>query len=805
MKIGLSLQLALIALILLPCAPSLGADELATQGSQASAFEQTETVKTGDYSMQWQPSWSALRERLVAVNPTMVLTALVAFLVAFGLFAAVQIIFFNDPQKAAPRTKGYPHTKHKKHVSGKKRRGLGLRAKLSIFTIELGMLVVIMVSVPLSYFMYTTQQKTLMQNLMDRCAVWLDGVSASVQAYLPEENIAELSLLPAKMTSIPEARYVTITGMTPGSSVYDDRVWATNDPDIFLKIDTREFQPGVSRLSDSLSPRLETIRRDMDAQADVAITGLSRGVNAAFLEAASNRVLLEMNRLPGSEPEFVFSKTQHRFILFKPIMYRHGPYANYFQGLIRMEISTDLIAAQLKYTESELLETTIYVALFALTLGVLGMSVLSSMIIMPIRKLVRHLEIIRDTDDIERLATMKIPVTSRDEIAMLGNTINEMTQALVKAAGNALDLSLGREIQKKFLPLEIDKHGNKLSSGYMNTKNAVFFGYYEGAKEISGDYFDYKDLDGRYYAIIKCDIAGKGIPAALLMIQVATMFLNYFKEWDSSRQGIHIEDAVYQINSFIETLGFIGRFAAFTLCLFDSETGDMHFCNAGDNVVHICDTTEKCIKSITLPAAPAAGALPHSMVESKGGYQVQTVNLKHNDILLLYTDGIEEAKRSFRDESFTEMICAEGREGTPHGNHVAGEWGEELGSQRVYDIVNAVLRRETYTLQKCHNPEGEQELQFDYSLCNGKAEEVIMALMAAQKLFRCYKHPKATENDLVLVDKKIDVFLKRHFVQYQQYFTHSREHLGNNSYMYYTHMMEDEQYDDLCILGVRRK
>jgi serine phosphatase RsbU (regulator of sigma subunit) len=349
----------------------------------------------------------------------------------------------------------------------------------------------------------------------------------------------------------------------------------------------------------------------------------------------------------------------------------------------------------------------------------------------------------------------------------------------------ASDLSIGREIQKKFLPLEMDKDGNKLSSGYKETENAEFFGYYTEAAGISGDYFDHHDLDGRYYAIIKCDVAGSGIPAALIMIQVATMFLNYFKEWKQDIAGMHIEEAVYQINDFIETLGFQGRFAAFTLCIFDSQTGELRFCNAGDNIIHIFDSSEMCLKHITLPQTPAAGILPNSVVESKGGYQVQTLTLGRGDILLLYTDGIEESKRKFRDTHLTD-----------HDN-------EEFGTQRVQDIINAVMNRGAYRLEKWSD--GADDLCFDFSGCNGGVADPIMALISVEKMFRCEYTPRAVTGKWATVEKKIDAFLKNHFLQYNKYCAETRKYHGNNEYMYYTHLREDEQYDDLTILGIKRK
>jgi hypothetical protein len=290
------------------------------------------------------------------------------------------------------------------------------------------------------------------------------------------------------------------------------------------------------------------------------------------------------------------------------------------------------------------------------------------------------------------------------------------------------------------------------------------------------------------------------------MIQVATMFLNYFKQWKPNAKGMQIEEVVYQINEFIETLAFKGRFAAFTLCLFDSETGVARFCNAGDNVVHLYDASEGRLKAITLPTTPATGVLPNFMIESTGGYKVQTLTIDKGDILLLYTDGIEEAKRKFRDRNFKEILCTEGPTDTPHENHTSGQADEEMTPERVEAIINAVMAREVYTLKKYHNPDGDEtELQFDFSNCEGRVEDVIMAMVSAEKMFRCYKDPNAGEDSRVLVDKKVDEFLKNHFLQYRRYCAHTREFPENEAYMYYTHVKEDEQYDDLTILGIKRK
>jgi len=802
------------------------------------------TAVSGELSPQWTPSWVVREEPRFRISVVALVLSSVAVLCALGLFVAARGIGAAVSESSLLRLDAaalvasgrMPPEKRKKQALSVKRRGTGLRLKLASFTIMLVLAVVVMISTPLYVMMTRSQQQTLLRGLWERSIVLLEGVAANARAYLPAQSVQELSLVPSQMYAVPEARFITITGRGPGAAVFEDRVWATNDPDILEKIDTFEFQPGVSRITDVLSPRLQEMASELNRQARYEIGGISLVIAAlthqalllepetsveslrrmgeiqAQIPALQTRIgetLAAMSRNVGSQPHFSLenftASADHRYIFFKPVMFR-GAEDVYFQGLVRLEVSVTSILDEIEAGRLAIIRVVLLVALIAQIVGAAGALLLSTLIIRPIRQLVSHVEVIRDTEDKTTLGDVDIRLKSYDELAILGDTINDMTRGLVKAAIAASDLSMGKEVQKKFIPLELDGEGNKLSYGSKDTGSLTFFGYYEGAKGVSGDYFDYLDLDGRYYAVIKCDVAGKGIPAALIMIQVATMFLNYFKQWTASMKNMHIEALVYQINGFFETLGFEGRFAAFTLCLYDSQTGVVRFCNAGDNIVYYFDASAGRVKTVTLPQTPATGVIPNSLVESKGGYPVQIVTLDRGDILLLFTDGIEEAKRKFRNAAFEEIVCREGKRDSPHENHVVGQADEELSPERLRAIINAVMNKQVYTLHKWHNPEGDgNDLRFDFSSCQGSVEEVVKAMVSVEKVFRCYKNPNATGDNRIQVEKTIDAFLGKHFLQYRRYCSSAHEDPSNPAYIYYTHINEDEQYDDLTILGIKRK
>jgi serine phosphatase RsbU (regulator of sigma subunit) len=805
-----------------------------------------ETIKHGDFTNVWEPSWTMRPAGRVVINMSMLLPVLIAIFTLVLAYYSIRGLAVILKEGAITRMEiaaiisGELMPAEKKRQTAKiKLRGASLRIKLALFTTALVVAIVGMVATPVYLRMDMIERETLYQGLWDRSSVLLEGIASNVRTFLPSNNLLELGFLPEQSAAIPEAEYITITSYRGNrgspSGDFGDYVLVTNDPDIFNKIDTTTFQPGISRLTDAITPRMVIINDELNSRAQREVSELAESINSLtqemaalsslqdeesrnratdlresirFLEASLTEQLNGIGKATDSEPAYtprpVSSGGQH-FILFKPVLFRQDHSDIYFRGLIRLAINTESIEKQIVERRDTLVRVIFVVAAAAILLGFIGAFIIATLIVLPLRRLVAHIETIRDTEDKIKLEGKVIRIGTNDELSILGDTINDMTRGLVKAARATADLSIGKEIQKKFIPLDLDSNNDKLTSGYKSLEHIEFFGYYEGAKGVSGDYFDYQSLDGRYFAIIKCDVAGKGIPAALIMIQVATMFINHFRSWEYSREGMRIEKVVYQINDFIETLGFQGRFAAFTLVLFDSETGVARFCSAGDNIVHWFDISKRQMRKVSLPETPATGVLPNYLVEMNGGYQTQTMTFNKGDILLLYTDGVDEAKRLFRNDRFEVIECQEGNAplGTPHDTHVVGQNGEEIGAKRQTDIINAAMNRSSYRLYKYHNPEGEETLDFDYASCAGTTEDLIMAMVSAEKVFRMYKNPDA-EDARVLVDCKVDAFLKNHFIQYGKYCARTAS-AETSGYLYYLGVQEDEQYDDLTILGVRRK
>ncbi len=805
------------------------------------------TVKIGDYTYRFNPNWNNITQtyNITLQISDILLWSVFAFAFMGMIFAirgliltAKDTITIQQEVHALITGGSMPFTDKQKSTELKSR-GISLKYKMMLFTSALVLTVILLVAIPFGYVFIGTQEETLSDGLQERINVLSDSLASGVKNYMPSANLLELGLLLNQTEAMEEVQYATILGLPANNSDTNlDHVWVSNDPNITEKIDSENLILGSSRYTDTAIEPVITQLNEINATAISEVGEITANISSltqegialalatdtasvarrdeiqSIINQLTENLTVQLNALSvsgsGSIPAFnseSFSADSTDFLFYKPVLYRQGSEQTYARGIVVLQISIENLLASLRDAQITIITTTLIIAFFAIAIGVIGSFMLATIIIRPISRLSAHVQMIRDTEDKEELEGKDIEITSRDEIGNLGVIVNDMTHGLVKAAAAAKDLTVGKEVQKMFIPLSVDSDGKKLTTGIVEDNNATFFGYYEGAKGVSGDYFDYLKLDDRHFAVIKCDVSGKGVPASLIMVEVATLFLNYFKDWTYKKDKYDLSGIVGRINDLIESRGFKGRFAAFTLCIFDSVGGDVHFCNAGDNLIHIYDASERKKKTIALTETPASGVFPTFMVEMKGGFVVEKLHLDKDDVLFLYTDGIEEAKRLFRDKDYNVVICEEPglKEGDIHGHHTYGMDGEEMAPERVNAIIEAVFSQSTYKIEKYHSPIDHEELVFDFSSCEPTAENAIMALVSAEKIFRMYPMPNATEFDRVQVDRKVDEFLQKHFLQYSDYCANKRDHTEFAEYMYYTHIKEDEQYDDLTLVAIKKK
>jgi len=715
-----------------------------------------------------------------------------------------------------------------------------VRIKFVVIIVTILLVVIASVAMALAIAIIRPYKDLLSNSLLLQTKILLDNLELRVQTHFSNPNQEDLDLLLLNRVTFPEAKYVVVTGKSslPGQAGLH-YVLATDYQDITKVINTHRYIPGESQFYpegiEEILQKLTYINNEatvivhqyidsiqlltdemegLGVHRDPYILKRQAEIQASIrhLEAKLQSNLSALaDQGFGSYPDYSIqslSKKRTEYLFYEPIIYYNpnNPQES-VQGIVFVNISVENLLEKINDQQNRLIRIIAKISLIVLIAGISTAWFLSSLFVRPLGLLAAHVALIRDTEDKEKLAGRSVQVTSRDEFGMLGTTINDMTQRLAAAAAISKDLKVGKEIQKMFIPLDLSSSGRKLTTGSHRDVYSEFFGYYEGAHGVSGDYFDYRKLDAFHYAVIKCDVAGKGVPAALIMVEVATLFQNYFQNWNYKRDGYNLSAIVMRINDVIESHGFVGRFAAFSLCIINMRVGDAYFCNAGDNIVHIYDKQARRLKSYTLRSGSAAGAFSSEMISLNGGYPVEKIHLNCGDILFLYTDGIEESKRKLRVPISKPKDGSDSIPAEDHGDnsHLIGTDSETLGKDRVEEIIEAVFARKKFTLKKRQSDLMYEQMDFDFSSCNGTIEDAVLALISVEKAFRMYKDSSAQSFDCVQVDKKIDAFLSKCFLQYDIYCYDKVPHPIYDEYFYYKQIKEDIQYDDLTILGIARR
>jgi len=188
------------------------------------------------------------------------------------------------------------------------------------------------------------------------------------------------------------------------------------------------------------------------------------------------------------------------------------------------------------------------------------------------------------------------------------------------------ELQVASEIQKKLIPDTLPV-----------IKNLDISAVYLPSKEVSGDYYDVIQIDERRYAFVVADVAGKGIPGALLVSNMQASLYAYLEE---NPDLIHV---VSRLNRRLINTTTSDRYITFFIGIYDMQAGDFTYVNAGHNppILFKKDSVE-----LLSTGGIFIGSMPWQ-------YQKATIELKQGELLLLYTDGLVEAMDE-KEEEFGE-------------------------------------------------------------------------------------------------------------------------------------------------------
>jgi serine phosphatase RsbU (regulator of sigma subunit)/predicted ester cyclase len=190
------------------------------------------------------------------------------------------------------------------------------------------------------------------------------------------------------------------------------------------------------------------------------------------------------------------------------------------------------------------------------------------------------------------------------------------------------EMRVARGIQEASLPKEVPA----LEGWQINP-------YYQPAREVGGDFYDFHLLSEGRLGVVVGDATGKGVPAALVMSTSCGMLQAVSQALDSSSPGEILEQVNETLFARIPPNMFVTCFYA----ILDPESGLLSYANAGHNLP-CCRLEHAATTDLSARGMPL-GLMPGMRYEEKESV------LAPGEGVLFYTDGLIEA-HSTKGEMF---------------------------------------------------------------------------------------------------------------------------------------------------------
>lgn len=339
---------------------------------------------------------------------------------------------------------------------------------------------------------------------------------------------------------------------------------------------------------------------------------------------------------------------------FMPFQSRYlddQPVHTYFSPLPRTGWSIGIV-----FADRELFAPMHALVREVVLIGGVGLTLLLTLVILIVGRLIRPLLMLTEKSAAIAGGDLDVAIPEPriyDEVGILTDSFARMRRALrqqleilaeTRATQARIDneLQIARTIQASFLPRDL--------AGLAGPRGLALAAWFQPAWEVGGDLYNgFRLDDGRLFLCIG-DVAGKGVPAALMMA-VTTTLMKAVAASTSDPAKI-LQRVNRELCAINEEMLFVTLFAA----VLTPETGELIFSNAGHN----------------LPLRLRANGRPEWIgdqpglvlgVEPEFAYTVSRLQLEPGETLLLYTDGLTEAMNA-ADECFgNEQLLAVGRAG----------------------------------------------------------------------------------------------------------------------------------------------
>jgi serine phosphatase RsbU (regulator of sigma subunit) len=188
------------------------------------------------------------------------------------------------------------------------------------------------------------------------------------------------------------------------------------------------------------------------------------------------------------------------------------------------------------------------------------------------------------------------------------------------------EMMIAASVQRALLPEHLPQ-----APGY------EFYASYDSAQAVGGDYYDCLLLPGDKVCLAFGDVAGKGVPASLVMSRLSSVVQNTMEFVPEVGQ------AAERINNHMCSHAVEGRFVTFTLTIIDMKSHEMSLVIAG----HMSPMIRRTDGTIEEFPDEIVG-LPLGVSEGMS-FDVSRRALQPGEVVVIYTDGVSEAMNAAGD------------------------------------------------------------------------------------------------------------------------------------------------------------
>lgn len=236
-----------------------------------------------------------------------------------------------------------------------------------------------------------------------------------------------------------------------------------------------------------------------------------------------------------------------------------------------------------------------------------------------------------------------------DEVGEIAQAFNEITIKFRKSQENLAEqerlqkeMQVAQEIQHTLLPASFpDIEGYEIAS------------YYEAAKEVGGDYFDFVEVDRDTLGVVVADVSGKGVPGSLIMTMIRTALRT------EARGNKNAAEVLSRVNDFVMNDMKRGMFVTIFYMILDSKKRTINYASAGHNPMILYRGQTQKSYYLNPRGFPIGISLPDKDL-FRNSIESDSIQLREDDVLIVYTDGITEAmdhrRERFGDERLLESI-----------------------------------------------------------------------------------------------------------------------------------------------------